>query len=117
MNPIDVCEDRAAEQLFDEMIARVYALAELAPATQLAGTPARLHRAVAEGAERTVRLMRQRPTTDVVHQLRLLLWPSGGPPQSDDAWWRTPLGQLLVEARLDPERTDPIATTAESFVA
>jgi hypothetical protein len=117
MDPVMVCEDRAAEQLFDEMMARVYAIAELAPATQLAGAPARMHRAVAEGAQGTVSLLRRGPTADVVHRLRLLLWPCGGAPRRDDAWWCTPLGQLLAEAGMHSEFAEVSVTTIESSVA
>ena len=97
MDSAGLSEDPAADQLFDEIMARVYAIGELAPAARFVGAPARAHRAVADGARDAVRALRQDPTADVIHKLRLLLWSCGGAPARDDPWWRTPLGELLAD--------------------
>jgi hypothetical protein len=117
MDSVNLCEDRAADQLFDEVIARLYAIAELAPGAQLADAPARVHRALADGATHTVHALRQGSTPDVTHRLALLLWSCGSPPGRHDPWWRTPLGELLAERCQRGGEVNQSAATLESSTA
>ena len=115
MNAADFT-DPVAEQLFDEIMSRVWAIGELAPLTNLADIPTPLRGAIAEGAASTARDLRRCPRADVVYRLQTLLWSGGAQPVATDPWWRTPLGELLAgslrqaddrEGDLAPPPTSP----------
>jgi len=99
MKPVDLGEDPAAEQLFDEMMARLWAIGELTAMSRPAIATTSVRRAVAHGAATAVRELRQLPTAHVTRELCTLLWSCGVPPGSSDPWWCTPLGQLIRGGR------------------
>ena len=91
-----VLADPAAEQLYDELVARAWAIGLFIPDARFElsdGNRTRLARV----AVNAVDAMRDRDDTlDVAgHAVTRLLWPSSNPPPMNDLWWRTPLGRLL----------------------
>ena len=92
--------DVAAEQLYDELFARVWQLFRLGEG--LAPDP----------EDDAVRLRLARAALSMVGELRrgtpqaaadtiAVLWPTGCP-DARATWWRTPLGMLLVSQGLRP---------------
>jgi hypothetical protein len=91
-------DPHAAEQLYDELLSRVWALHALAPAFTSSPDSRRLQDAL-RGAAWTAL---ERATIDHVARAALgrALWPVRLPP-IQDSWWRTPLGRLILTCDLD----------------
>ncbi len=86
----------AAEQLYDELMARAWALdaAISDRCDEVIGDEMR-HRL----ARRAVEIAKALPADPAAHALlERLLWPASTPPQATDPWWLTPLG-LLTRAQ------------------
>ena len=96
MATVDIFTDPPAEQLYDELLSRLWALHQLAdfPVADIARpeTTRRLE-AVAATAVDTLR------TDGDPTPITAVLWPNRAPPAHSDAWWRTPLGELLTHYR------------------
>jgi hypothetical protein len=93
MATVDIFTDPPAEQLYDELLSRLWALHQLAdfPVADISRpeTTRRLE-AVAATAVDTLR------TEGDPTPITTVLWPNRAPPAHSDAWWRTPLGELLT---------------------
>jgi hypothetical protein len=87
--------DDACEQMYDELIARVWSLQQLVPTMPDPSTDG-MRAAIGRAAMRSVdELRRAEGDADVCR----LLWPCGPPPCGSDPWWQTPLGQLVNATR------------------
>jgi hypothetical protein len=87
--------DGATEQLFDEVLARLAAITDMVPASQL---PSVTRRSVVEASARTVSSLRSDAASVLADQLIRSLWPTSTCPDPGHAWWSTPLGELLARA-------------------
>ena len=91
----EFCErsDPAAEQLYDELMTRTWALHGVLQSVTTDVTRAEVSTRLAAAALSHVRDLRG----SIVHAgvLHALLWPTGSCPGVGDAWWATPLGQFL----------------------
>ena len=90
---VDIFTDAAAEQLYDELLSRTWALHQLAgfPVADIARPETTRHlAAIAATAVNTLR------SEGDPRAITALLWPNNAPPGRSDAWWRTPLGELLT---------------------
>ena len=85
--------DAAAEQLYDELMARTWALHGVVQSVVTDVWRTDVSARLAAAALSHVRALRERSVHADV--LRALLWPVGSPPGVGDAWWATPLGQLM----------------------
>ncbi len=92
MATVDIFTDPPAEQLYDELLSRLWALHQLADFPVADITQPETARRLAAMAAAAVDELRSdgdpAPITAV-------LWPNRTPPAHADAWWRTPLGELL----------------------
>ena len=92
MATVDIFTDPPAEQLYDELLFRLWALHQLAdfPVADIAQPETTRHlAAMAATAVNTLR------TDGDPAPITAVLWPNKTPPAHADAWWRTPLGELL----------------------
>jgi anti-sigma B factor antagonist len=96
--------ERAADQLYDELMARTWALHEVLatpafdarrPAIQTCISSAVAHH-IAELSE---------PSATNCPELRRLLWPTADVPPSGHPWWSTPLGRLVGGVDGSEDRT------------
>ena len=93
MATVDIFTDPPAEQLYDELLFRLWALHQLAdfPVADIA-QPETTRRLAAMAAT-AVNALR---TDGDPAPITAVLWPNRAPPARSDAWWRTPLGELLA---------------------
>lgn len=89
--------DPAAEQLYDELMSRTWALHLVLGSASTDVTRDDVCDHLATVARRCVCL--QRVGDDVDPGLDGLLWPSGACPDDRHPWWSTPLGQLMSTRR------------------
>ena len=91
----------AAEQLYDELMARAWAMQSVAPTTSADPTTAETRDALAGAARRLVHRIEANPAEGVA-ELGRVSWPCGPAVASDDPWWRTRLGLLLNSQHTAP---------------
>ena len=89
--------DAATEQLYDELIGRLWSLHEALRVASLDPAVGQVRSQIAGYAIRAVTTARGECSSHAHAHLIRLLWPTG-PPDESDAWWRTPLGELLRAA-------------------
>jgi hypothetical protein len=90
--------DAAAEQLYDELMARTWALHAVRPSPVTDVHQRDVAVQLAEAAARYVGELR-RGSAPAGQAVRALLWPSASVPAGSDPWWATPLGALLRQRR------------------
>jgi hypothetical protein len=95
--------DPAAEQLFDEILARSAAISEMVPAWP-SPRPLRWRGGLIEASSRTVTSLRSGRDPDAGAGLIRAMWPTNTCPPPGHDWWLTPLGELLTDRR-DVSRT------------
>jgi hypothetical protein len=102
--------DAAAEQLYDELLARSFAVAMVAPSIRAGGSWTAIHGDLATCASVAVHKLRsaRRPPASTLSRM---LWPHGTEPCPTHPWWSTPLGALLAAGGA-PGETSRNATTA-----
>jgi hypothetical protein len=86
--------DPATEQLYDELMARAWALHSV---VQTAGTDVRradVSAAIAAAARCHVSTLGS-GGGEALRTVHALLWPASDAPAPDHPWWATPLGQLM----------------------
>jgi hypothetical protein len=96
-----VLSDPAMEQVYDELLARAWALR-----SALGGPESSSEELRSRLANRALEVVRCLRAGHDVEELRVwlarLLWPVSAPPSELDPWWRTPLGVLLaVQSRAE----------------
>jgi hypothetical protein len=96
--------DAAVEQLYDELMARTWALHGVVPSLATDVSRADVSTRLAVAALTLVRDVLER--TGDTRELHALLWPMGTCPGVGDAWWATPLGLLMSAAQPVPAQTD-----------
>jgi hypothetical protein len=89
--------DAAAEQLYDELMARTWALHAVLQSVMTDVRRRDVATQLAAAADRHVRDLRDE--ADAGCTVRAVLWPTGCLPSPSDAWWATPLGLLMRERR------------------
>jgi hypothetical protein len=108
--------DPAAEQLYDELMARAWALHTVLPSVMTDVHRNDVSRRLVEAAHRHVSDLRSnRPIA--TSALLTLLWPMRCIPPASDPWWATPLGALITHHRqpqMAPTVEHAIATLAAS---
>ena len=86
--------DPASEQLYDELLARIVAIADIVPRTRVTIAT---HRELVAVASQAVTSLRSRHDPDVAEQLIRGLWPTNTAPHAGHPWWSTPLGRILAD--------------------
>ena len=86
--------DAAVEQLYDELMARIWAIHDI---LGTAGADVTRADVAARLAAVALTHVRNLSTGGVQAEIALsaLLWPSGARPIETDPWWSTPLGHLI----------------------
>ena len=88
--------DPAAEQVYDELLARAWALRKALDGGRR-GLSEEVRDLLVRRALEVVRCLRAGPDVEAVRAWLIgVLWPVTGPPPALDQWWRTPLGELLM---------------------
>ena len=102
----------AAEQLYDEILARTWSLHQLDP--RLGGDVdiAAVRACAATTAVRIVGRLLEGPASEERRWLSALLWSGSAPPGVTDGWWSSPLGCLLRTLRFSPSRRDQSPSAA-----
>ena len=93
MATVDIFTDPPAEQLYDELLSRLWALHQLADFPVADITQPETARRLAAMAAAAVDELR---SDGDPAPIAAVLWPNRAPPARADAWWRTPLGELLT---------------------
>ena len=109
MEVIGDVRDAAIEQLYDEFLARTWALHEVLGSVTIDVAHRDVTEQLAITAGRHVAALAGNGGHQIVDRLLRLLWPSGTIPAADDPWWATPLGRLITTA--GPRRCPGLATT------
>jgi len=86
-------EDAAATQLYDELMARAWAMFTVLASPHDDVREPLVQRRLAATATRYVSDLARTPRIN--QALRALLWPTSCGPSPQDAWWDTPLGTLM----------------------
>ena len=109
--------DAAAEQLYDELMARTWALHGVVQSVVSDVSRPDVSARLAAAALNHVRALRGRSVHAGV--LGALLWPVGPPPGVGDAWWATPLGQLMLasQPQTAPTEGDLIVDLVDDLLA
>ena len=109
--------DAAAEQLYDELMARTWALHGVMPSVMTDVARTDVSARLAAAALLHVRALRGRSAH--AGALRALLWPVGARPGVGDAWWATPLGQLMsaTQPQTAPTKGDVTVDLVDDLVA
>jgi hypothetical protein len=89
--------DAAVEQLYDELMARTWALHSVVPSAATDVSRADVSTRLAAAAFTLVRDLRE--LAGHPGALHALLWPTGSRPLVGDTWWATPLGMLMSPAQ------------------
>jgi len=88
--------DPATEQLYDELLARIVAIADIVPRSRLTIGPLAIDRELVAVANQAVTSLRSRHDPDAAGQLIRGLWPTYTAPHPGHPWWSTPLGRVLA---------------------
>jgi hypothetical protein len=88
--------DPETEQLYDELLARIVAIADIVPSSRVTIGPLATHRELVVVASQAVTALRCRRDPDAAEQLIRGLWPTHTAPHAAHPWWSTPLGRLLA---------------------
>jgi hypothetical protein len=102
----------AAEQLYDEILARTWSLHQLDPSLAGDVNSAAVRAHAAETAARIVGRIVQSPASEERRWLSVLLWSASAPPDSSDGWWLTPLGRLLRPLEFSRSDRHPSSSAA-----
>ena len=102
----------AAEQLYDEILARTWSLHQLDPILGGDVDAAAVRASAAATAVRVVCRLLEGPANEERRWLSVLLWSGSAPPDVSDGWWSTPLGCLLRQLRFSPSRRHPSPSAA-----
>lgn len=89
--------DAATEQLYDELFARIAAIADIVPSLRAPIGPLATHGELVGVASRAVTSLRSGHDTDAARRLIRDLWPTNTAPHAGHAWWSTPLGRVLAD--------------------
>jgi len=89
--------DPAIEQLYDELFARIVAIADIVPSSRVTIGPLATHRELVAVASQAVTSLRSRCDPDAAEQLIRGLWPTNTAPHAGHPWWSTPLGRILAD--------------------
>ena len=109
--------DAAAEQLYDELMARTWALHGVIQSVMTDVSRTDVSARLAAAALLYVRALRGRSIH--VGALCALLWPGGSRPGVGDAWWATPLGQIMwaTQPQTAPTEGDLMVELVDDLVA
>jgi hypothetical protein len=88
--------DPATEQLYDELLARIVAIADIVPSSRVTIGPLATHRELVAVASQALTSLRSRHDPDAAQQLIRGLWPTNTAPHAGHSWWSTPLGRILA---------------------
>jgi hypothetical protein len=102
----------AAEQLYDEILARTWSLHQLNPTLGGDVDVAAVRACAAATAVRIVGRLSEGSASEERRWLSVLLWSGSAPPCLSDGWWSTPLGCLLRTDRSCPSRRYPSSSAA-----
>ena len=102
----------AAEQLYDEILARTWSLHQFDPSLGGNVDAAVIRASAAASAVRIVRRLLEDPASEEHRWLSVLLWSGSAPPGVSDGWWSTPLGGLLRPLQFSPSRRHPSPSAA-----
>ena len=102
----------AAEQLYDEILARTWALHQLDPSLGVDVDATAVRARAAACAVRIVGRLAEDPASEEQRWLSVLLWSGSAPPGVSDGWWSTPLGCLLRPLQFSPSRRHPSPSAA-----
>jgi hypothetical protein len=106
--------DAAMEQLYDEFLARTWALHQVLASGTTDVTRRDVTAQLAAAANRQLAALAGSGRDQVAGRLHRLLWPSGAIPAANDPWWATPLGRFRQH---DPALTAPdLASTTAAHV-
>jgi len=86
----------AAEQLYDELMARTWSVHQVVGSALTDVDRRDVSHQLVVAAQRTIAGLQGPDSDQVADGLRRLLWPCGALPGPGDPWWATPLGQLLA---------------------
>jgi hypothetical protein len=111
---VDIAEQwhAAAEQLYDEILARTWSLHQLDPGLGGNVDAAAVRACAAATAVRVVGRLLEGSASEERRWLSVLLWSGSAPPDDADGWWSTPLGCLLRTPRLSPSQRYPSPSAA-----
>ena len=98
MDVIGDVRDAAIEQLYDELLARTWAVHEVLGSVMIDVARRDVTEQLAAAAGRHVAALAGDGEHQIVDRLLRVLWPSGTIPAADDPWWATPLGRLITTA-------------------
>lgn len=107
MDVIGDVRDAAIEQLYDEFLARTWALHEVLGSVMIDVARRDVTEQLAITAGRHVAALAGDGGHQIVDRLPRLLWPSGTIPAADDPWWATPLGRLITTVGPGDARASP----------
>ena len=102
----------AAEQLYDEILARTWSLHQLDPRLGGDVDAAAVRASAAATAVRVVSRLLEDPASQERRWLTVLLWSGSAPPDVSDGWWSTPLGCVLRPLRFPSSRRHPSPSAA-----
>jgi hypothetical protein len=89
--------DAATEQLYDELFARIVAIADIVPGSRVTIGPLVTHGELVAVASQALTSLLSRHDRDAAEQLIRGLWPTHTAPHAGHAWWSTPLGTILAD--------------------
>ncbi len=102
----------AAEQLYDEILARTWSLHQFEPRLGGDVDTAAVRACAATTAVRIVGRLLAGPAGEERRCLSVLLWSGSAPPGVADGWWSTPLGCLLRTLQPSPSRRNQSPSAA-----
>jgi hypothetical protein len=89
--------DAATEQLYDELLARIAAIADIVPSLRATTRPLPTPGELVGVANRAVTSLRSGHDPDAARRMIGTLWPTNTAPHAGHAWWSTPLGSILAD--------------------